>query len=394
MASPHVAGSFALIAARATRSGRPAEAQSALMTTAFTDITDTDGSDGRLVRHGLRPRRPDQGRRRRAGARRDRGRLPAPPTRPWVATSRSSTPPAWPSSQCLRDVHLDPYGDRPPRPVPAPGPAEGVPGHRRHRRSPSSRRPSPSPTARRQEITVTADVTGSPTEDYQFGTVALTPAAGSEAPAAHLPVAALPVDRRLPGRDRRSTPVVTPAPRSPSRSRRSRSPTSTSEAQRPGPGRGRRSCPSSRTPPTTDAFDGNGTEVVDVDCARRARRGSSPTWRNADRTRLRHVRRARARSPRRTSSRAAPRAAPRRASTSPLGEGDAGHVVDPGPELGCQHRRWHRHRRPRARGGQPATRATSGPRGRRPSPRATPFTIRTFWDETADATPVRPGTAR
>ena len=44
MASPHMAGALALIAA-ANPDWTPAEAQSALMTTAFTDVTDTDGTE-------------------------------------------------------------------------------------------------------------------------------------------------------------------------------------------------------------------------------------------------------------------------------------------------------------------------------------------------------------
>ena len=52
-----------------------------------------------------------------------------------------------------------------------------------------------------QEITVTADVAGSPTEDYQFGTVALTPADGLGGTGRPPAGGGAAVDRRLPGRD-------------------------------------------------------------------------------------------------------------------------------------------------------------------------------------------------
>ena len=113
---------------------------------------------GRLVRHGLRPGRPDQGRPGRPGARRDRGRATTPPTRPWVATSRTSTPPAWPtpsaSTTCSWTRTVEATDDRCRRDLDG----RGSRRLRRRRRDASSRPASPSPRARPQEITVTADV--------------------------------------------------------------------------------------------------------------------------------------------------------------------------------------------------------------------------------------------
>ncbi|MDP3893159.1 Ig-like domain-containing protein [Nocardioides sp.] len=48
------------------------------------------------------------------------------------------------------------------------------------------------------ELTVEADATGQPTGTWLFGSVVLTPPAGSEAPAAHLPVAVRPSNAALP----------------------------------------------------------------------------------------------------------------------------------------------------------------------------------------------------
>lgn len=48
------------------------------------------------------------------------------------------------------------------------------------------------------DVTVTADVAGAPTDEWLFGTVVLTPPAGSEASVAHLPIAVLPSNGVLP----------------------------------------------------------------------------------------------------------------------------------------------------------------------------------------------------
>lgn len=48
------------------------------------------------------------------------------------------------------------------------------------------------------DLTVTADVSGQPTDEWLFGTLVLTPPAGSVAPAAHLPIAVLPSNGVLP----------------------------------------------------------------------------------------------------------------------------------------------------------------------------------------------------
>ena len=188
MASPHVAGSFALIAAEHPE-WTPAEAQSALMTTAFTDVTDTDGSDADWFDMGSG--RVDLTKAADAGLVLDETEadyLAADPTLGGDVKELNTASMA--SSQCLEECSWT-------RTVTATETGAGIwtaAGSPVTDGIDVTVEPATFTLAEgeTQEITVTADVAGSPTGDYQFGTVALTPAEGSEAPAAHLPVAALP----------------------------------------------------------------------------------------------------------------------------------------------------------------------------------------------------------
>ncbi|PZF80540.1 S8 family serine peptidase [Jiangella anatolica] len=195
MASPHVAGSFALLKALHGDDWTPAEAQSAVMTTSTTDVTDTDGSpadwfdmgSGRIdlevaAMAGLvldvapaeyAAADPDAGgdlKQVNTPSMADRQCLQ---TCEWTrtVTGTSTGAGAW-------TVSTDSITD---------GIAVTV-------------EPSTFTIADGQdiELTITADVTGAPTDAYQFANVVLTPAAGSAAPVAHLPVAALPSNGVLP----------------------------------------------------------------------------------------------------------------------------------------------------------------------------------------------------
>ena len=182
MASPHTAGALRPPQGSPARTGRPAEAQSALMTTAERDITDSDGTaadwfdmgSGRIELRkaakaglvldenlaGYQARRPGQGWRRPRAQHGQHGRRRVP-----------------------ADVRVDPDLHAAPRPVSAPGRSrvenlsDGLTldadetsiavtdgGDRRRRRSP-----------------LTVD-NGTPTDTWLFGTLVLTPPAGSDGP--------------------------------------------------------------------------------------------------------------------------------------------------------------------------------------------------------------------
>lgn len=188
MASPHVAGAFALIAA-ANPDWSPAEAQSALMTTAFTDVTDDDGSEADWFDMGSG--RVDLTKASDAGLVLDETEadyLASDPTLGGDVKDLNTASMA--TSQCLQECSWT-------RTVSATETGAGAwtaAGSGVTDGIDVSVEPATFTLAEgeSQEITITADVAGASTEDYQFGNVVLTPAAGSEAPAAHLPVAALP----------------------------------------------------------------------------------------------------------------------------------------------------------------------------------------------------------
>ena len=188
MASPHVAGSFALLAAEHP-DWTPAEAQSALMTTSFTDVTDTDGSEADWFDMGSG--RADLTKAADAGLVLDVTEEDYRASDPTLGGDvKELNTASMANSQCLETCTWT-------RTVTATETGAGdwtAAGAAVSDGIDVTVEPATFTlaTGESQEITVTADVTGSATEDYQFGNVTLTPAGGSEAPAAHLPVAALP----------------------------------------------------------------------------------------------------------------------------------------------------------------------------------------------------------
>ncbi|MGZ5403027.1 MAG: S8 family serine peptidase [Nocardioides sp.] len=188
MASPHVAGAFALIAAE-NPDWTPAEAQSALMTTAVTAVTDNDGSEADWLDMGSG--RVDLTKAADAGLVLDETEadyLAADPTVGGDVKELNTASMA--SSQCLEECSWT-------RTVSATETGAGTwttEGSGVTDGIAVSVEPATFTLAEgeSQDITITANVAGASTEDYQFGNVVLTPAAGSKAPAAHLPVAALP----------------------------------------------------------------------------------------------------------------------------------------------------------------------------------------------------------
>lgn len=195
MASPHVAGSYALLKALHGDDWTPAEAQSALMTTSVTDVTDTDGSAADWFDMGAG--RVDLNVAALAGL-----VLDVTPAEYAAADPadggdvKALNTASLADRQCLQTcewtrtvtgtstgagtwtVGTEPVTD---------GIAVTV-------------EPSTFTIAEGQdiELTITADVSGAATDAYQFGTVVLTPEEGSAAPVAHLPVAALPSNGVLP----------------------------------------------------------------------------------------------------------------------------------------------------------------------------------------------------
>ena len=266
MASPHVAGSFALVAAEHP-AWTPAEAQSALMTTAFTDVTDTDGSAADWFDMGSG--RADLTKAADAGLVLDETEADYHAADPTLGGDvKELNTASMASSQCLEECSWT-------RTVTATETGAGTwtaEGSGLSDGIGLTVEPATFTLAEgeTQEITVTADVAGSPTEDYQFGTVALTPAAGSEAPAAHLPVAALPstgvfqdeieIDTRRDAGSQESEPIEAVE-------------ITDLDIQAQGlvpAGVERLSVVEDST--NDDAFDGNGTEVVDVIVAEGATR--------------------------------------------------------------------------------------------------------------------------
>ncbi len=188
MASPHIAGSLALLAS-ANPDWTPAEAQSALMTTAVTDVTDTDGSPADWFDMGSG--RVDLTKASNAGLVLDEteaGYLAADPAAGGDVKDLNTASMA--DTQCLetctwtRTVTATEAGAGS-WSTAGSGIGDGI----EVTVEPATFDLEAGET---QDITVTADVTGASTDAYRFGTVVLTPGDGSDASPAHLPVAALP----------------------------------------------------------------------------------------------------------------------------------------------------------------------------------------------------------
>ncbi|PSL03147.1 putative repeat protein (TIGR01451 family) [Haloactinopolyspora alba] len=196
MASPHVAGSFALLKGVHGDAWSPAEAQSALMTTAHTDVTDIDGTAADW--HDMGSGRVDLNVAARAGLVMDEtyaDYVAADPAQ--GGDVKTLNLPSMANSQCLQTCTFT-------RTVT--GTATGAGTWAASAESTTdgvtvSVEPSTFTIAEGEdvELTVTVDVTGAATEDYQYATVVLTPPDGSAAPPAHLPVAVLPSTGVLPG---------------------------------------------------------------------------------------------------------------------------------------------------------------------------------------------------
>ncbi|WP_069110503.1 S8 family serine peptidase [Jiangella alba] len=195
MASPHVAGSYALLKALHGDDWSPAEAQSALMSTSVTEVTDNDGTPADWFDMGSG--RVDLNVAAMAGLVLDvtpaeyAAADPAEGGDVKALNTASMT-----DRQCLqtctwtRTVTGTSTGAGT-WTVSTDGITDGIA---------VTVEPSTFTIAEGQdiELTITADVTGAPTDAYQFATVVLTPAEGSAAPVAHLPVAALPSNGVLP----------------------------------------------------------------------------------------------------------------------------------------------------------------------------------------------------
>ena len=258
MASPHVAGSMALVSA-ANPDWTPAEVQSALMTTSFTDVTDTDGSDADWFDMGSG--RADLTKAADAGLVLDETEadyLAADPTLGGDVKELNTASMA--SSQCLEECTWT-------RTVTGTSTGSGewtATGAAVSDGISVTVEPATFSLAEgeTQEITVTADVAGAPTDDYLFGTVVLTPAAGSDAPEAHLPVAVLPstgviptaidIDTRRDAGSQESDPIEA---------------VEITDLDIEANGLVRADSEELAIPQdttNTDPFDGNGTEVVEV----------------------------------------------------------------------------------------------------------------------------------
>ncbi|WP_169792124.1 S8 family serine peptidase [Jiangella muralis] len=195
MASPHVAGSYALLKALHRDDWSPAEAQSALMTTSVTDVTDVDGTPADWFDMGSG--RVDLNVAAMAGLVLDVTPAEYAAADPSAGGDvKALNTASMTDRQCLQTCEWT-------RTVT--GTSTGAGTWTVSTESVTDGitvtvEPSTFTIAEGQdiELTITADVTGSPTDAYQFGTVVLTPAEGSAAPVAHLPVAALPSNGVLP----------------------------------------------------------------------------------------------------------------------------------------------------------------------------------------------------
>ena len=258
MASPHIAGSMALVSA-ANPDWSPAEVQSALMTTAFTDVTDTDGSAADWFDMGSG--RVDLTRAADAGLVLDETEadyLAADPAAGGDVKELNTASMA--SSQCLQTCSWT-------RTVTGTSTGAGqwtASGEAVTDGIDVSIEPATFTLAEGEsvDLTITADVTGAATDAHQLGNVVLTPADGSEAPAAHLPVAALPsngvipteidIDTRRDAGSQESEPIEAVEITDLDVQADGLAPADVQELAIP------------QDTTNADPFDGNGTEVVDV----------------------------------------------------------------------------------------------------------------------------------
>jgi uncharacterized repeat protein (TIGR01451 family) len=267
MASPHVAGALTLLAA--DRPGwTPAEAQSALMTTAVTEITDNDGTPADWFDMGSG--RVDLTKAAQAGLVLDeteQGYLAANPTLGGDVKELNTASMA--DAQCVdscswtRTVTATDAGDGVAWTAQGVGVTDGID---------LTVEPSTFTLAEgeTQEITVTADVTGSERGAYQFGNVVLTPAEAADTHEAHLPVAAQPsngslpaeidIDTRRDAGSEESEPIEAVEISDFTAEAQGLVPETTEEL----------SVPQDTT--NDDPYDGNGTEVVVVDAPEGATR--------------------------------------------------------------------------------------------------------------------------
>src|SRR5690606_32732845 len=196
MASPHIAGSFALIKAIHGDTWSPAEAQSALMMTSHTDVTDNDGTPADWFDMGSG--RVDLNVAAQAGLVMDEtyaDYIAADPAQ--GGDVKALNIPSMANSQCLQACTFT-------RTVTGTSTGEGtwtVTAENLTDGVTVSVEPSTFTIAEGEdvELTITADVADASTEAYQFGNVVLTPPDGSTAPEAHLPLAVLPSTGVLPG---------------------------------------------------------------------------------------------------------------------------------------------------------------------------------------------------
>ncbi|SDU87232.1 S8 family serine peptidase [Jiangella alkaliphila] len=195
MASPHVAGSYTLLKALHGDDWTPAEAQSALMTTSITDVTDNDGTPADWFDMGSG--RVDLNVAAMAGLVLDvtpAEYAAADPSEGGDVKELNTASLA--DRQCLQTCEWT-------RTVTGTSTGAGtwtVSTDSITDGIDVTVEPSTFTIAEGQdiELTITADVSGSATDAYQLGNVVLTPAEGSAAPVAHLPVAALPSNGVLP----------------------------------------------------------------------------------------------------------------------------------------------------------------------------------------------------
>ena len=195
MASPHTAGSLALLAG-VQPAWTPAEAQSALMTTAYTDVTDSDGSDADWLDMGSG--RIDLTKAAKAGVVLDEdedGYLAADPSEGGDVRELNTASMA--DNDCLLECSWT-------RTFTGTSTGVGTWGV-----SVTSDSADLTLTADKASVAVTnggnvsvtvdAEVAGDADLDtYLFGTLVLTPPPGSSAPEAHLPIAVLPSSGVLP----------------------------------------------------------------------------------------------------------------------------------------------------------------------------------------------------
>ncbi|MGN0064153.1 MAG: S8 family serine peptidase [Nocardioides sp.] len=194
MASPHTAGALALVAA-VQPDWTPAEAQSALMTTAMTAIKDTDGSDADW--HDMGSGRIDLTKVAKAGlvfdTTYDEYVASDPSTGGDVRTLNLAS---MADNDCLGECSWT-------RTATATDTGAGTWTAEVTSQDPSvtlsvDKSSFTVAAGESADLTVTADVSGAAAGEWVYGTLTLTPPAGSEAPVAHLPIGVVPSAAVLP----------------------------------------------------------------------------------------------------------------------------------------------------------------------------------------------------